>query len=117
MNGGQAWIERDARPPRWWQFTARENRRRYPMPDPLPGELYVQYLGDRDAQGNVHYLLYWYEPWARIDDRRASVGDLRAQRFFCDDRLSFRLWLLQYDRIIDWPSGDDIAAFIRERTL
>lgn len=115
MPDGQMWLVHAPRSPRWWQFRIRANKRRYPLPDPLPGELYVQYAGgERDALGNIPYVLYWYEPWARVDRGGAVIGDLRAQAFFSDDRPCFEHWARAYERVVMWPQGNDVTEIIRE---
>jgi len=112
---GQMWIEREPGSPAWWQWRVRANKRRYPLPDPQPGELYVQYAGpERDTWGNVHYVLHWSEPWARIEKNGVTAGTLRCQAFFSDERLYFRHWLSQYERVVEWPSGADLTETIRE---
>jgi hypothetical protein len=114
MPDGQMWIEREPGRPAWWQLRVRSNKRRYPLPDPQPGELYVQYVGDRDPWGNIRFVLYWHERWARVEENGVTAGTLRCQAFLCDERTSFLHWLVQYSRVVDWPSGEDITEKIRE---
>ena len=84
-------------------------------PRPEPRELYVHYEGDRDPWGNVRFALYWYDPWAVVTRKGATAGTARCRFHFCDDSMLYRHWLLEYERVIDWPSGADITDSIRER--
>jgi len=99
--------------PPWWNPVARARRGR-PLPEPQPGELYVQYAGERDEFGNVRFALYWHELWSVIGKGGVSSGALKGQFFFCDDQPYLEQALRLYDRVIDWPSGDDITEKIRE---
>lgn len=101
-------------PLRWWQLLARRERRLRPLPAPAPGELYVQYLGDRDPWGNVRHACYWSEPWAVIGKGGVTAGTTMRQFYLCDDRMSYVHWLTQYERIVDWPSGRDVTQIIEE---
>jgi hypothetical protein len=114
MPDGQMWIDREPEAPAWWQFRARSNKRRYPLPDPQPCELYVQYLSDRDPWGNIRYVLYWFEPWAQIEKNGVTAGTLRCQAFFSDDRPCFEHWARAYERVVMWPEGADVTEIIRE---
>jgi hypothetical protein len=113
MPDGQMWIEREPENPRWWQLRVRASKRRYPLPDPQQGELYVQYAGERDPWGNVRFVLYWNEPWARLKESGVTAGTLRCQAFLCDERPFFRQWLAEYERVVLWPDGDDITEAMR----
>jgi hypothetical protein len=100
--------------PPWWNPVARRAARERPLPDPQPGELYVQRLGGRDEFGNVRFALYWHELWSVIGRGGVSSGALKGQFFFGDDQPCLEQALRLYDRVIDWPSGDDITEAIRE---
>jgi hypothetical protein len=99
----------------WWRLLARrEARRGIPTPRVAPGDLYVQYLGERDVCGNVRFTVFWNEPWATVNDRGIQNGSVRAQCFFCDDRLMFPDWALRFERVILWPQNADVTRFVRE---
>jgi hypothetical protein len=98
----------------WWRWRARREARRSPAPEVPPGELYVGYGGDRDLYGNVHFVLYWNEPWCRVWKGGVSTGCLKARFFYCDDRPLYPSWLTQYNRVVNWPDGADITGCIRE---
>lgn len=113
MPDGQMLVERQPEAP-WWRPVARRNQRACPLPDPQPGELYVQYAGERDPWGNIRLVLWWHERWAKVGKSSVTAGTLRCQAFLCDERPLFLQWLVQYQRVIEWPSGADMTETIRE---
>jgi hypothetical protein len=103
-------------PARWWQLRARLSARldACPLPDAQPGELHVHYAGARDQYGNARFVLYWHEPWASVTRKGVTSGTTACRFFCCDDRPLYPGWLARYDRVIGWPSGQDITEIIRE---
>lgn len=111
---GKLYISRE--PARWWQLRARLGARldAVPLPDAQPGELYVHYAGGRDDWGCARFVLYWHEPWARIAAKGVTSGTTACEFFYCDERPMFPDWLARYERVLAWPSGEEITESIRE---
>jgi hypothetical protein len=115
--GGVLCIQRGPLP--WWHLQGRvcawlEGRHGPMTPDPEPGDLYIGYASARDPQGNVHFALYWNEPWAQVTPKGVTSGTTKCQFFHCDDRPYLEQALRGYGRVFTWPSGEEITESIRE---